>query len=217
MDTILTLVKKMEEKTLINSFTSDLGSEFNNSKFKSICEKENISTYYVNDDCHKLDILNRFHRTIKEKLQKYFISYNTVKWYDVIYDEIVNNHNHTVNRGIGYEPIKVNSFIQNSIVQDKKQQTIKIQNNNINDLIGKHIRILNDKSLFEDIMIPRYSNTLFTVLTKETKNNVLATDNKYEYKVKKSNIKIVDGVNNILLFTAQKEANKSHQIERFRS
>jgi hypothetical protein len=136
--------------------------------------------------------------------------------YDVI-DEFVNNYNHTINRGIGYEPIKVNSFIENNIVQDKKQQTIKIQNNNINDLIGKHIRILNDKSLFEDIMIPRYSNTLFTVLTKETKNNVLATDNKYEYKVKKSNIKIVDGVNNILLFTAQKEANKSHQIERFRS
>lgn len=113
--------------------------------------------------------------------------------YDVI-DEFVNNYNHTINRGIGYEPIKVNSFIENNIVQDKKQQTIKIQSNNTNDLIDKNIRILNDKSLFEDIMIPRYSNTLFTVLTKETKNNVLATDNKYEYKVKKSNIKIVDGI-----------------------
>jgi IS30 family transposase len=47
MDTILNIVKKMEGKTVTNSFTSDLGSEFNNSKFKSFCEKENISTYYA--------------------------------------------------------------------------------------------------------------------------------------------------------------------------
>jgi hypothetical protein len=32
---------------------------------------------------HKLEIINRWHRTIKEKLVKYFDSFDTVKWIDI--------------------------------------------------------------------------------------------------------------------------------------
>ena len=99
----------MESKTNINSITCDFGGEFNNRKFISFCDLHDITIYFVKDDSHKLGIINRFHRTLKEKLTKYFISHNTVKWYDGI-DEIVNNYNHTVNRGIGVEPIKVNAI-----------------------------------------------------------------------------------------------------------
>ena len=121
MDTILDIVKKMESKTVINSFTCDEGGEFNTKKFLKYCAENKITVYFIKDDSHKLGIINRFHRTLKEKLTKYFVSHDTVKWYDII-DNIVDNYNRTVNRGIGIEPIKVNPFIENEIVQEKKSQ-----------------------------------------------------------------------------------------------
>ena len=48
--------------------------------------------------------MNRFHRTLKEKLLKYFLAYDTVKWIDVI-DKIIKSYNNTPNRGIfNYTP-----------------------------------------------------------------------------------------------------------------
>ena len=48
-------------------------------------------------------VINRFHRTLKEKLSIYFNTNDTVVWYDII-DKIVNNYYHSVNRGIGIDP-----------------------------------------------------------------------------------------------------------------
>ena len=62
MTTILKFIKDMEKKTEIK------GSEFNNSEFKKFCEENNIILDLFNSDSHKLGIINRWHRTIKEKL-----------------------------------------------------------------------------------------------------------------------------------------------------
>jgi hypothetical protein len=46
-------------------------------------------------------------------------------WIDVI-DDINNNYNHTVNRGIGEERKEIDSFLENQLIQKKKDETIKI-------------------------------------------------------------------------------------------
>ena len=56
------MLKKMEEKTVINSITCDLGSEFNNAIFKKYCSENNITIYFIKDDSHKMGIINRFHK-----------------------------------------------------------------------------------------------------------------------------------------------------------
>ena len=91
MITILDMLKKMEKQTVINSITCDEGTEFNNKQFKTFCHDNDIQLYFVKGDSHKLGIINRFHRTIKEKLTKYFIANDTVKWVDVI-DKIIYNY-----------------------------------------------------------------------------------------------------------------------------
>jgi IS30 family transposase len=124
--TILDLLKKQESKTVINSLTMDEGTEFKNKYFQDYCNKNEIEMYFIKNDSHKLGIINRFHRTLKDKLTKYFSAKDTVRWVDVI-DDIVYNYNHSVNRGIGMEPYKVNSFIENELVQEKKEITKKIE------------------------------------------------------------------------------------------
>jgi len=80
MTTILNFLKEMEKKTIINSISCDEGTELNNKEFINYCNKENINLYFIKNDSHKLGIINRFHRTIKEKLTKYFISTDNYNW-----------------------------------------------------------------------------------------------------------------------------------------
>ena len=89
-DNILNLLKKMESKTIINRISCDNGKEFNNEKLKNYCEENEIKLFFIKNDGHKLGIINRFHRTLKEELTTYFINNDTVKWINAIDDIIYN-------------------------------------------------------------------------------------------------------------------------------
>ena len=170
MKTILNMLKDMEKKTVINAITCDDGTEFNNREFIKYCDDNEIQLYFIKNDSHKLGIINRFHRTIKNKLTKYFISNDTVKWIDVI-DKIIYNYNHTINKGIGIEPYKVNNFIEHEIILWKRKQTEIFNDKNEDFNIGDKVRIINKKVLFNDKMLPNYSSTVFTVKKVLNNNN----------------------------------------------
>lgn len=213
MPTILNLLKKMESKTIINSITCDEGTEFKNIDFQEFCNKNDIQLYFVKGDGHKLGIINRFHRTLKEKLTQHFTAQDTVNWVDVI-DDIIYNYNHSVNRGIGIEPYKVTTFIEQHIIESKKKETDLIDSKEKSINIGDKCRLLVKKELFEDKMTPKYSNKVFTIIGL-TKNSVYIEDSKGEqYKIKKRNIKIIKDVENNKELKEQKKANVSHTIDR---
>lgn len=211
MDVILEAFQKMESKTIINSVTCDNGTEFKNKIFQDYCEKENIQLYFVKSDGHKLGIINRFHRTLKEKLTQYFTANDTVKWIDII-DDIVYNYNHSVNRGIGVEPYKVNSFMEQRIVEKKRDETDLILSKKEEIKVGDFCRIIYEKDLFSDKMTPKYSNKIFEII-KIKSNSLVVQDSKGEnYTVKKSNVKIIKDVENNKVLKEQDKANKIHKI-----
>ena len=189
MNTILDFLKKMENKTVINAITCDEGLEFKNTEFKKFCEDKEITLYFVKSDSHKLGIINRFHRTIKDKLTKYFIATDSVKWTDAI-DDIVYNYNHSINRGIGIEPYKVNSFIENEIITKKREQTQEIDEKEKIIKVGDKCRILITSNVYDDKQMPKYSNKIYEII-KLSKNSVYVMDKDKELKVKKKNIKLV--------------------------
>ena len=212
MDTILNFLKQMEEKTVINSLTCDLGSEFKNKEFEKYCKTNDIKLFFVKSDGHKLGIINRFHRTLKEKLSIYFNTYDTVVWYDII-DKIIYNYNHSVNRGIGVEPYKVNAFMENMIIQDRKRRTEKIISKLDIINVGDKCRVLVNKKLFQDKLSPKYSNKVYTII-KVGKNTVSINDNNEIVKVKKSNIKIISDVYNNTDLKEFKKATLSNSLQR---
>ena len=189
--TILNLFKELNEKTVVNTITCDEGSEFNNKIFKDYCNENDIIIYFVIDDHHKMGINDRFHRTIKEKLTKYFSSSDKVNWVDVI-DKIIYNYNHTVNRGVGIEPYKINNELEHEIILWKKSMTeILNEKENIFN-VGDKVRILNKKVMFEDKMLSKYSSILFTVI-KVLRNSCILNNN---IEVKNSQLLKVNNVQN---------------------
>lgn len=191
MSTILNFMKLLEQKTEIHSVSTDEGTEFNNSQFKIFCSEHNISIYFIKDDSHKLGIINRFHRTLKDKLSAHIIASDSLRWIDVL-DKVIYNYNHSINRGIGIEPFRVNDAIANSIINEKKEQTEKIklikESDEIKFKIGEYVRIERKTKQFDDKMLSKYSDNVFeiTAIT-NNKLQIMAHDESLSI-VKKSDV-----------------------------
>ena len=199
--TILNMFEKFYKhfNNNINHITGDLGTEFTNKSFTKFLNDNKISYDFYKSDSHKLGIINRFHKTLKNKLTKYMTANDSVKWIDVI-DEIVYNYNNTINRGINEKPINVieNPFLEKEIIKEKNELTNAIKKDEIIFNEKEKIRVRNNKKLFEDKMKPKYSYNTYTI-KKVNKNNIIVEDDKgiqhtfKKYKV----IKITDDIENI--------------------
>lgn len=204
--TVLDCLKKMHEKTDIRMITCDKGNEFTNHLFTKYCDEHNIKEYVFVADAHKLGIINRFHRTLKEKLTKYFNSANTVKWIDVI-DKIIDNYNHTYHRGIGCAPFEMDDFAEEDYIMEKQKLTNimndKVHNFAINELV--RVKIAKNK-IGDDKFSPKYTDKVFTI-TKVNKNTLkIIDDQNIEYTTKKSDAKLINDVENKIILTEQNNA-----------
>lgn len=148
--TILDMLTKFKKDAkIITNITSDSGSEFRkNNRVTEWFEKNSEDQYFVVGDSHILGIVNRFHRTLKEKILKYFTANDTTTWIDVI-DVIVDNYNNTVNRGIGMTPTEAsNGFYQTMIISKAENKNNKI-GKNIVVKKGDNIRIKKKRGVFD--------------------------------------------------------------------
>ena len=206
---ILEAFKKLEEKTPVNVITSDLGTEFNNKKFIDYCEKNGIRTYFFKSDSHKLGIINRWHRTLKENIQMFFQTNNTVNWVDSI-DDIVNKYNNTKHRMIKMKPIEMNSLYENMYIQYCKEKTAKIDElKDDNYEVGKKVFIESDKELFnKNSLTPKYDGTVYKII-KSNKNSVVVEDDLKRTKTVSNNkIHLLD--DEYVIKEAKKENKKEY-------
>jgi hypothetical protein len=197
-DAILKMLEEFKKNAIeIDTITGDLDSGFNSNECLKWFNDNNIKTFFFKSDSHKLGIVNRVHRTIKEKLLKYFVANDTTTWIDII-DKIVNNYNNTVNRGIGCTPKEAsNHFIQTNLISDAIEKTnkIKLQQEKNEIKIGDKCRLKQDKKIFDKMQI-KYSNDIYVVI-KVNKNTVnIENDNHILNNIKKDNILIINDINN---------------------
>ena len=181
----------------------DLGTEFNNTFFKKYCSDNDITLDLFKSDSHKLGIINRFHRTIKEKLTAYFDAYDTVKWIDII-DKIIDNYNNSVNRGIGYKPIEVNDFLENYIRQRKKAEGEKVEYEDFK--IGQFVRVLNEKSVMDDKMKSKYTDKIFEIVKVKNNSVIIKDDKEGLYRARKNEIKVIVKPDNPIELKEKKKA-----------
>ncbi|PFX25939.1 putative uncharacterized transposon-derived protein F54H12.3 [Stylophora pistillata] len=101
---ILKRARKQGHTTPIRLQT-DKGKEFYNSSFKALLKKEGIHHFSTQGDA-KGSVIERWNRTFKTKLYRYFTASNSYKFLDVI-QSILSQYNHTYHRSIGRAPVKV--------------------------------------------------------------------------------------------------------------
>ena len=87
---------------------TDAGKEFYNQVFQNLMKQHNIHHFSTHGDA-KASIVERFNRTLKSKLDKYFTGANTLKYVDVL-PKLMYQYNHTYHRSIRISLAKVTSF-----------------------------------------------------------------------------------------------------------
>lgn len=143
--------------------TSDNGSEFINKNFKKTLETKEIIQNLNNPGQHEaLGIIDRFTRTLKGMIHKYFTEYNTVKWVNKLKD-FIDIYNNTPHRGLNN--IKPNES------SEKKEELLKLNIEKINHMInikfklneGDKVRLKEQSKTFEKGYTPKWSSEIYTV------------------------------------------------------
>ena len=142
-----TIFKKSGRKPV--KIHSDRGTEFYNSVVLNFLKSENIILYSSFSEM-KCAILERWHRTLKNRMFRYFIHNNTLRWIDILDDLILsyNNRPHKTLRGA--KPIDVTESNQKKFwrMQFERDNT-KIPLYNLNGRLQSTKQNLDQNALLE--------------------------------------------------------------------
>jgi hypothetical protein len=148
-NTIVDMLEKLYEDTdkKINTITSDNGTEFVNRKVSKWFDDHQI-THITCDagDKYKVGKIERFNRTIKQRIENHFLATNNVIWYDVL-ESIIQNYNHTYHRAIKMKPIDVGIEEEQKIVDDALERVGEILESN--QTLTSPVRIRLKKEIFD--------------------------------------------------------------------
>ena len=106
---------------------TDLGKEFYNSAVKAVLKKYDINHYSVFSQ-YKAALVERFNRTLRNRLTKYLTSQGNKIWINVL-QKIIHAYNHTSHRGIkGMRPVDVSdvSDVHNVPIKKKGKPKYKV-------------------------------------------------------------------------------------------
>ena len=128
-----------------NTLITDEGLEFYNKNVEEVLDKFAIHHYSIKTKM-KASIVERFIRTLKSRLEKYFIKNRTKRWIDVL-DQLLDNYNNTPHRTIGMSPNKVTDDNANKVF-NKMFPDIQLQAKPRLH-IGDEVRKITEKTIFE--------------------------------------------------------------------
>ena len=139
---------------------TDKGTEFLNRQFQKFLRDNNIHFFTVNSGL-KASVIERFNRTFKNKMYKYFTAKNTLSYIDVL-PQLVSSYNNTYHRSIKMKPTQVTKANESKVWDTlysgdvQKQVRFKFQ-------VGDRVRISKVKRTFEKSYLPNFTEEMFTV------------------------------------------------------
>lgn len=139
---------------------TDKGTEFFNAPFQTFLKANNIR-HYASESDNKACIVERFNRTLKNKMWRYFTYKKTHRYLDVL-DQLVESYNNSYHRTIKTQPSAVNLTNEKSIFKiiygktDEKKIKYKFA-------VGDTVRISESRRPFERGYNAKWTYELFTV------------------------------------------------------
>ena len=141
----------------------DRGREYYNKDVAAVLRKYNIQIYSTNND-EKCSVVERFNRTIKNQLYRYFSANGTQKYTDIL-QPLIDKYNSTKHHSIGMTPIearKQSNYQQvfKNLYFKKVQARIKVKPKY---KVGDKVRISIKKPLFEKGFTINWSDKVYTI------------------------------------------------------
>jgi len=141
---------------------TDKGLEFINKPTQTLLKNHNVH-WFATENETKAQVAERFNRTLKNKMWKYFTQNNTKKWIDIL-PALVRNYNTSYHRSIKMTP-EQGSLLENSADVYKnlfppitsKLITLKFK-------VGDRVRIGRKQKDFKKGYLPNFTTEIFVII-----------------------------------------------------
>lgn len=141
---------------------TDKGSEFTNRVFQHFLKKHQVGFFVTENEDIKAAIAERFNRTLKEKLWRYFTRSSTLRYVDVL-PQIVNSYNHSYHRSIRRAPVEVRDENSEEVWQMLYGRQERKSQSKAQLKAGDRVRISKARRSFKKGYLPGWTQELFTV------------------------------------------------------
>ena len=155
-----------QSKRIPQRIQTDQGKEFENRQMKALMQKYNIELFSTKS-AYKAAMVERWNRTLKEQIWKYFTAWNTHKWIDKL-QVLVDNYNHRVHRMIKEKPANVNDS-NAMIIWERLHGTPPSGREKSLLQIGDRVRLSKVKSIFAKGYLPNWTEEEFFIDQVNTK------------------------------------------------
>ncbi|KAJ8034802.1 hypothetical protein HOLleu_21801 [Holothuria leucospilota] len=164
--TLLQAVKKiLSSGRKPQQIHTDRGTEFVNKLLQKYLKDKGIHFFTTNNET-KASVVERFNRTLKSKMWKYFTHRNTLKYIDIL-PNLVKGYNHSYHRSIKLRPVEV--------TKDNEDRVWRTLYPGINIKasfkfnVGDRVRISKSKLKFEKGYLPNWSEEIFIIVKRKGK------------------------------------------------
>ena len=143
---------------------TDKGTEFTNRAFQNFLKQQGVEFFVTQNEDIKAAIAERFNRTLKEKMWRYFTRKNTSRYVDVL-PSLVKSYNRSYHRSIKRAPADVDESNQEDVWQTLYgSQSAKPSPRSRPRLkAGDRVRISKARKTFRKGYLGNWSEELFTV------------------------------------------------------
>jgi hypothetical protein len=149
---------------------SDLGSEFKSHYFQDVMKEYNIKHFWAGGS-GSCNIVERFHRTLRSKINRY-LYHNQTDTYLPVLQDLVKSYNNTVHGSIGMTPNSVDEFNEHVVyerlyLKHKPPKVVPFKFE-----VGESVRISYRRNLFRRERTQRWSDQLYTVDSRKRQWNI---------------------------------------------
>ena len=150
-----------------NYIQTDQGKEFYNKHVQKLLDEHNIKLFSVFTD-QKAAIVERFNRTLKERMYRYFTFQGNHKWVDIL-PKLIRSYNNSYHSSIEQTPASVNKENEMEVWLRQYTDIKKGLKKRASYAIGDRVRISKLRGVFTKGYLPGWSDEEFTIHSMNTK------------------------------------------------
>ena len=152
------------------SLQTDRGTEFINSVVRDFCKENGVNLFFTHNQDVKCAVVERFNRTLKGRMFKYFTAHATRKYVDIL-DQLVDAYNNSVHRTIKMTPNQVtgqntSDVFQNTYGEETPRDYLQNRKNEEKTrfAIGDKVRVKYALTSMDKSYYPNWSDMIFTII-----------------------------------------------------
>ena len=158
---------------------TDQGKEFENTIVQKLLREREIRFFTIKSQ-FKAALVERFNRTLKSKLWRYFTRQGSYKWLTAL-PQLMSAYNASTHRMIGVAPKDVT--IDNEMElwdrqENRRPQSVTRRNPSHSFRVGDWVRLSKSKQVFDKGYLPNWTEEVFTI------SRIIPHANPSQYKVK---------------------------------